>query len=779
MDSRIDALNVLRAVADAVRIQGSTSYTWFGTKVAFPAAAEVRRKLPEEVARTWLVRSLTATLYAFGYCKGKLTAFEHEAQTEPSTSSDVDSFAKELSSANQGSGYWDSGWLTTSTSENGQAVVERGGLRVWVLPSDYRRLKSVGKSERARVALRMPPGSQRLSPGFYTAIGNVDLERSQDIVRLYWHLTPMAAIEWLTQVTSLLNGQRVPFRAKLLNDPRAFSRADAGVLYVPRAAWPIIAPSVAVLYGRVKEHMRPAVPLFTKWLAPGLAAADDPQVNQSFGLHRCSIVAEALCGSHFEGVTGGQARVTAMVDGLIKAGVSLGAPHLSSGNKHDYHSIVPVLTKGSAGAPKRADSHFYLEAAVRIGWLLSKQSVWSAGSCNWLAPDRTSADSRRGLALPAYAPLGPDLYSGTAGVGIYFAHLFEATGERWARTVAIGAIRQALERAREGKLAHGVGLYTGRLGIALAAVRIGALVANPALVEEASSHCTRWDERPDTAAEHDLLSGDAGAIVALLTLASALEDHTLVERAKEFGDRLLESAESTRRGLSWPSYVWPTKRNLTGLSHGASGIGLALLELASVTKMQHFGNAGRSAFEYERHCFDEAGGTWPDFRTNGQGSGKKHPTLGNTTYWCHGAPGITLARLRAFELTGDTQLLAEYRSGLAMTQTDLVASLHRGDGSYTLCHGLVGNADVDLECSRDVPTLQAATVPFQVGDKLVGAIDHASASGRSYQYLPDNPSLFLGLAGVGLFMMRLDSPQIPSVLLVRPDDWVLIRGLAL
>ena len=64
-----------------------------------------------------------------------------------------------------------------------------------------------------------------------TASGD-DGEDVGPTLRFYWHLKPEAAVPLMAMATALLNEAAVPFRLKLLNDPGAYCRADAGVLYV-------------------------------------------------------------------------------------------------------------------------------------------------------------------------------------------------------------------------------------------------------------------------------------------------------------------------------------------------------------------------------------------------------------------------------------------------------------------------------------------------------------------------------------------------------------------
>src|SRR5581483_2271946 len=132
-------------------------------------------------------------------------------------------------------------------------------------------------------------------------------------------------------------------------------------------------------------------------------------------------------------------------------------------------------------------------------------------------------------------------------------------------------------------------------------------------------------------------------------------------------------------GWSWRT-VGGMRRNLTGFSHGTAGIGWALLELWSATGEERFRGGALEAFRYERSLFDAEQRNWPDYREEET----RYPAV-----WCHGAGGIGFSRLRAWQLLGDPETLAEARTALATTADTL-----REDRSFGLCHGTAGNADL-------------------------------------------------------------------------------------
>jgi lantibiotic modifying enzyme len=80
----------------------------------------------------------------------------------------------------------------------------------------------------------------------------------------------------------------------------------------------------------------------------------------------------------------------------------------------------------------------------------------------------------------------------------------------------------------------------------------------------------------------DVISGNAGAIPALLEIYDLLKDEKIYNLALSLGMELLKSAIREPAGWSWGNSVnsmGEVYHNLTGFAHGAAGIGYGLLEL--------------------------------------------------------------------------------------------------------------------------------------------------------------------------------------------------------
>jgi lantibiotic modifying enzyme len=406
----------------------------------------------------------------------------------------------------------------------------------------------------------------------------------------------------------------------------------------------------------------------------------------------------------------------------------------------------------------------YLDTAVRIGRDIAEAAVWHEQRCNWVGamPDEGPAGIRM-----TYTALGPDLYGGTAGIAFALAHLHSASGEAVFRSTALGAIEHALGKLDQIEPVVRLGVYAGQLGIAMAAAHVGTLLDEPRLLERANAVAVALDFAAEPV-ENDLLSGRAGAVVGLLVLDAILVDKRLLEQALTVGERLCELADSANGTQSWPSPSFPTQPNLTGLSHGAAGISTALLELTAVSGDARFQLAAEGGFAYERELYDTATRNWPDLReiaTRGRPQGAP-PSY--AAFWCHGAPGIALSRMRAYELTGEDARHEEALAALQTTQAAVSAELHHGN--YSLCHGLAGNAEI-LHEGQSLLGREGAELAHAAATAGIESYAQQAAPWPSGAFNGRTPSLFLGLAGTAYFYLRLHEPQIPSLLLLRPNQF--------
>jgi len=321
---------------DAVRVTSPTRFSWHGAcgPVLPP---EVESGMDAQTARRYLVHALQAHLYASFYCPGSARARQPARQIQPQPG--FTPFVQALSAANTGTGSREAGWRVVRRTGDGKVVVARDGLTLWAQPGEVAGPAEPG----AAVRLLLPKEMLRLSPGFYLALGDAGLDPDgATVVRLYWNLRSDGAAALISMLTAALNKDRLRFRFKVINDPEGYFRCDAAVLYIVHGDYGRAADIVAATYPAIARHLKPAIPALTKRLADGLGLAEDPGPGgDSFGMHRCRLLADAVVRAHEHSGPGG-ARLSDVETRFAEEGLSLDRPYLNPRSADDYALALPV-----------------------------------------------------------------------------------------------------------------------------------------------------------------------------------------------------------------------------------------------------------------------------------------------------------------------------------------------------------------------------------------------------------------------------------------------------
>ena len=549
-------LSQLKAAVHAIRFLNDTQFTWFGT-ASEALSSTVRRALTPETARSVLRYQLRQTLYKQFYTKGTPLPDSDEAEW----AREDPGFVAELAAANQGTSSLETGW-TARTVRAGRVTVERQGLTLEVTPDACVLPISEPLASGAKISLRVPSARPNLSPGYFLVIGDAPMPPGDGVVRLYWHLTPDGAARWLYATTAALNACSLPFHLKVLYSPKLFTRCDAGVLYLPQSAFAAATPALRDVYAQVEAGLRSEVPAFTKSLAPGIGLAESPG-GESFGLHRCGLVADGLVRSRTETRADTADRLDCVLACWSDAGLDIERPYLNP-RSHDAYQTLRSPTQRNLTVASSTDREQAiqpadcLEVAVDIGKRLARETIWHGDRCIWLGAEML------GPGVTSYGTLRPDVYSGTAGIGLFLAALWQVTRIEEVRLAALGAIRQALAGVHGLRETNLLGLYTGALGVCWAAVRAAISLEELGLVDEAAIQLQvcRDHERGIADGEWDLLAGQAGAILGLLWLRRHLGDGSLLEWAIRLGDALIVTGKRDRAGtseLARAPWAWPAR----------------------------------------------------------------------------------------------------------------------------------------------------------------------------------------------------------------------------
>lgn len=372
-------------------------------------------------------------------------------------------------------------------------------------------------------------------------------------------------------------------------------------------------------------------------------------------------------------------------------------------------------------------------------------------SAPWQTIDYTSTGKR-------LVDINSSLYSGSAGICLFLAYLDAIQPKAEFRQAAERALAHAIEQ-RDTTM---IGAFQGTAGLIYLLTHLAQLWGKPDLLNLASELCDELVPLIGQDHYYDIMHGAAGVIPVMLGLAQASGKGMTCAIA--CGQHLLQQAIRLDETLSWSCNPELARGNLTGFSHGASGIGWALIRLGCHTNQPEYITAGRQAFAYEATQFDAVERNWYDLRTSVMTKQFSRPKFAH--FWCSGAAGIGLSRIDSWAALGrtDEDILREAYTALGTT----FRNFHKlSDDS--LCHGKAGNAELLLRFSKLVnePYMQMeANVQATAQWRNFENARRWSCGAGGSDVLPD---LMNGLAGIGMHFLRLAYPErVPSPLLLAP-----------
>lgn len=409
-----------------------------------------------------------------------------------------------------------------------------------------------------------------------------------------------------------------------------------------------------------------------------------------------------------------------------------------------------LLTVDQGGTPGREE--FVAEAAA-VAEELAERATLRGGAAAWIGLGSLATSDVSQLAV-----LGHDLYSGNAGIALFFAAHAKAAQCDSSAERALAAVAYLRSELKSRNALHvarllGIGGATGMGSIVYVLTAMSRLMGDDALLRDAHRAATLLtDELIASDTRLDVVGGSAGAILSLLTLYAETGADDVLKRALVCAEHLLAVDRVGPVGLRSWSGTGPNPQVLNGMSHGAAGFAYAMASVATVTGRKDFADAASECVEFQRANFDAERADWRDFRVT-----EPHWR----SQWCHGAVGIGLAMLgmaKRAAVHGDTVV------------ADIDQALNGATGGWpghvdTLCCGTLGSVELCREAGR----LLNRTELVELASQRLLAVLRTKAATGDYRWNVGarrfNVGLFRGLAGVGYTCLREVDDSIPNVLI--------------
>lgn len=351
-------LNALQDITHNLKIQSNFCISHPNYKpLDLPAEAVDRfEKVPSELQEKYLSLQLRSFLYGIYYngsLRDALTLETDAIGLAPHQNLENNSilginleFYDRLHQSNNGEGYFDRDWFVVREENDGSLAVTKGGLTLHIDRDRHLKLEERSAVVGDSVAIKMP--RNLVQNGFYMAVGNAGHDRGiSQTVRIYFNLSAEGAVAVMGNLTQQLNQIDIPFAFKALYNPDDYKRYDSAVLYFDRNYYQDIRQVLQKVYTDERSHFQPEIPLFTKFLAPGLAVAEEPDYKfaavESFGMNRCQIVANGLIEARQQGNESTECRMNAIFQQFSLLGIDWQRPYLNA-NSEDIYTPLDIMS---------------------------------------------------------------------------------------------------------------------------------------------------------------------------------------------------------------------------------------------------------------------------------------------------------------------------------------------------------------------------------------------------------------------------------------------------
>lgn len=404
-------------------------------------------------------------------------------------------------------------------------------------------------------------------------------------------------------------------------------------------------------------------------------------------------------------------------------------------------------------APEMAEQ-ILLDAALHIGNQICRAALRAKGSgATWMT--MKSASPKQTIQI---ADVGNTFFDGRTGIAMFLASLYAVSNQEKYHKMSCEAIRPVLEEllasAKCGIVTstslHGL---TGIPGILYGLMTIDNLLQHGGIRHAISEILKELNSDIREEQQPDVLNGVAGTLLCTAAMSVYIPDALSISR--RCGEYLLSARDCfTAKGSGWSTFEG---RMITGFAHGQAGIAYALDKLGKLTGEVKYTIAAREAVALENSTFSAGVSNWPDLRWTD--SPKQADIFADG--WCHGAPGIALARA-AMTDSGGFDLSRDIQAGVS----SIFAS--RSGRTDHLCCGSAGRILILNELSLYTGNENWRSASLQAATHIVG---QAGQNGNyRFWWTPKQyillPSLFQGSAGIGYAFLRMIRPsRIPNVLL--------------
>ncbi len=338
------------------------------------------------------------------------------------------------------------------------------------------------------------------------------------------------------------------------------------------------------------------------------------------------------------------------------------------------------------------------------------------------------------------SPISIDLYNGSLGIVLFLGILAKETNDEKYKKYAVAGLNYI-----ENKLAHtklqSTSAFSGYSSLSYVYAYLGKIWSDQKLINQSREYINKIDSlliKNETT--YDFVGGLSGSLLVLVRLYEEFNFTELKPICDLIAQKLLNQASNQIK----------TNTLLTGLAHGASGYAWPLLEYAYKMDQNHLLNDILAILNYENSKVSDNQDNWLDLREN--------ESFDAPAFWCHGAGGIGISRLMMSQIIENTNINGDLQKCINVLMT-------KGFGtSNTLCHGDFGNLDFLLTYAQVTKNNEYIKISREIGRHVLKQKEENGQWNLDQHGDVNILGFMIGISGIGFELLRLNNPNIPSVL---------------
>lgn len=190
---------------------------------------------------------------------------------------------------------WNADWVVMQSWPNGNCIAGRD--------KEIRELRIGDYANLSRPAMPVMPGDKIAvsnliawvdeKTGFWCAQSPYG-EPKKPLVRLYLSVSNQKVGFVLNAVTAALNAQKFKYLLKCPSDELNYSRVDSLIYYIEGDDWARLEQFALEITEKIHPYLRKSTPPLTFKVADGIALAEDPGGDLSYGQKQCNALAAGV-----------------------------------------------------------------------------------------------------------------------------------------------------------------------------------------------------------------------------------------------------------------------------------------------------------------------------------------------------------------------------------------------------------------------------------------------------------------------------------------------------